>query len=249
MPKAIISESPWWRLPVSGNCASHCFSSLIIPPWKLPHKRGGRTESGSEAQFSSPLPRRLGSPRMLRVSAHRPQAVQRRQGQQAPPIGCLGRPTPTPRFPSRRTRRRLVVNMAAAVGSLPLLLSSPGRVAAAEVSFATTATSAPVEEPALPRPTFPRQWGGARETEGLEGPKRKPELPWRSRWGERCWPGGREPAALPRDWALNPLTPASEPPSVLGCAAGVADLTLTCILPTVAARVSGVGSGAHLFSY
>lgn len=48
-------------LPVSGDFASHCLSSLSLPPRKYPHKKGGRSESASNVQFNSQLLQRLGS--------------------------------------------------------------------------------------------------------------------------------------------------------------------------------------------
>ena len=160
-------------------------------------------------------------------------------------------PAPITWSPSRRTRRRLLVNMAAASPPLPL----PGKVAAAAAAVDTTAESAAVREPELRRPTFPPQWREAWETECWEGRRRQRELPWgrlsglagRRRWGEGCWPGGLEPGARSPDWALNPRTPTSKPPSALAWAAGVTDLAPTCILSAVVVWVAVLEVGNPIF--
>ena len=250
--------------PHSGFCqylgifASHCLSSLLVPPLKQPHKSEversqvprhksarppERTRVPEDASFLTAAHGQLGGWSGGREAGHG-------EGS-APPIGCLQGPAPTPWSPSRRTRRRLLVNMAAASPPLPF----PGKVAAAAAAVDTRAQSAAVREPELRRPTFPPQWREAWETECWEGRRRQRVLPWgrlwglagRRRWGEGCWPGGLEPGARSQDWALNPRTPKSKTPSALAWAAGVTDLAPTCILPVVVAWVAVLEVGSPIF--
>lgn len=89
-----MSESPWLHLPVSGEFASQCFSSASMSPRKYPSKKGGKIDSGSNAQFNSQLLQRLGSREMPGVLPAASRVAWSRQGPPEPPIGCFGSPAP-----------------------------------------------------------------------------------------------------------------------------------------------------------
>lgn len=150
---------PRWCLPVYGDFASHCLSSLSIPPRKYPHKKGGRRESASNVQFNSQLLQRLESLEVPGFLTAASRDAWSRRGRQSLLLLVAREPRPSPPRPwflSRRTLCLLVVKMASASAGSPLPPLPLSSQFAATAIVATTATSAAARESELRRSTFLR---------------------------------------------------------------------------------------------